>query len=143
MIAVRLSKTFGLLKKDDWTADASIDLVFDLTNSTSNASPEIEAVYLETGRGWTFKQDGQECASRHLDGNNKRLSHFIRAPVRRLQANSWAEIVGEKVLEFATRGSKFKDPYRVAGRAKVKLMTSDGAFEFPINIDVEVDEFPF
>jgi hypothetical protein len=145
VLAVRLSKTFGLLEKDTWSANAKIDLIFDLTNATSGASPEIESVYLETGRGWKFTQDGQECASRHPDDNNKRLSHFIRSPVRRLQANSWAEIkiVGEKVLEIAAKGTVFKDVYRVAGRAKVKLMTSDGAFEFPIDIDVEVDEFPF
>jgi hypothetical protein len=146
---VRLTKTWGLLEKDEWEANAKVDLTFDLNNETTVPSPEIEAIYFDTGRGWKFKQDGQECAARVLDGHKNTISHFIRSPVRRLQANSWAEIKisGEKTLETKygrkNKDIVFKDTYKIAGRAKVRLLTSEGAFNFPIDLDIDVDEFPF
>jgi nucleoside 2-deoxyribosyltransferase len=151
VLTVRLNKnkTSGLLEKDDWQANAKIDLVFDLNNDTTVPSPEIEAVYFDTGRGWTFTQDGTECATRKQDGDKNGFSHFIRSPVRRLQAKSWAEIKisGEKILETKygakNRDKVFQDKYRVAGRAKVRILTGEGAFDFPIDLDIEVDEFPF
>jgi nucleoside 2-deoxyribosyltransferase len=148
VLTVRLNNTLGQLEKTDWKATAKVDLVFDLNNDTTVASPEIEAVYFEAGRGWTFTQDGQECAARQSDADKNIVSYFIRSPVRRLQAKSWAQIkiTGEKILETdfgATKGAGFKDKYRVAGRAKVRVLTTDGAFDFPIDLDIEVDEFPF
>src|SRR6266403_3057608 len=151
VLTVRLNKnkTSGLLEKDEGSANAKIDLVFDLNNDTTVPSPEIEAVYFDTGRGWTFEQDGQECATRQDDGDKNGFSHFIRSPVRRLQAKSWAEIriSGEKILETKyganNRDKVFQDKYRVAGRAKFRILTAEGAFDFPIDLDIEVDEFPF
>jgi nucleoside 2-deoxyribosyltransferase len=149
VLTVRLNKSFGLLEKDEWEANAKVDLVFDLNNDTTVASPEIEAIYFETGRGWSFSQDGQECAARQLEGDKNSISHFIRSPVRRLQAKSWAEIkiTGGKTLETRygakNKSITFKDKYRVAGRAKVRVLTGEGAFDFPIDMDIEVDEFPF
>jgi nucleoside 2-deoxyribosyltransferase len=150
VLTVRLNKTWGLLEKNDWKASAKVDLIFDLNNDTTVPSPEIEAIYFEAGRGWNFAQDGQECAARQLEGDKNIISHFIRSPVRRLQAKSWAQIkiTGEKILE-TIYGSKnknevvFKDKYRIAGRAKVRVLTTEGAFDFPLDLDIEVDEFPF
>jgi nucleoside 2-deoxyribosyltransferase len=148
ILTVRLNRTFALLEKSKWTADAKIDLAFDLNNDTTVASPEIEAIYFDVGRGWKFTQDGQECAARRIEGDKNIVSHFIRSPVRRLQAKSWAEIkiTGEKMLDDKFGKNKdieFKDKYRVAGRAKVRILTTEGAFNFPIDLDIEVDEFPF
>lgn len=152
VLTVRLNRSFGELKKDEWAAEAKIDLIFDLNNDTTVPSPEIpeiEAIYFDTGRGWTFKQDGQPCAARQVEGDKSAISHFIRPPVRRLQAKSWAEIKisGQKVLE-SRYGAKnkdvvFKDKYKVFGRAKVRVLTTEGVFDFPIDLDIEVDEFPF
>jgi nucleoside 2-deoxyribosyltransferase len=148
ILTVRLNRTFALLEKNKLTADAKIDLAFDLSNDTTVPSPEIEAIYFDTGRGWKFTQDGQECAARLIEGDKNIVSHFIRSPVRRLQAKSWAEIKisGEKMLDDKFGKNKdieFKDKYRVAGRVKVRLLTTEGAFNFPIDLDIEVDEFPF
>jgi hypothetical protein len=98
---------------------------------------------------FTTGQDGQECASRQVDGDKIFFSHFIRSPVRRLQAKSWAEIKisGDKLVDHKygskNKDKEFKDKYKVAGRAKVRLLTTEGAFDFPIDLDIEVDEFPF
>jgi hypothetical protein len=151
VLTVRLNKnkTSGLLEKDDWHATAKIDLVFDLNNDTTVPSPEIEAIYFETGRGWTFAQDSQECAARPSEDDKNLFSHFIRSPVRRLQAKSWAEIKinGGKTIDTkfgaANRDKVFQDKYRVAGRAEVRILTADGVFEFPVDLAIEVDEFPF
>ena len=32
---------------------------------------------------------------------------------------------------------------RVAGRSLVRIATSDGIFDFPIMLDISVEEFPF
>jgi hypothetical protein len=124
-------------------------LIFDLNNDTTVPSPEIEAIYLETGRGWTFAQDDQQCAARQVGGDKSSISHFIRPPVRRLQAKSWAEIKvdGHKILEnrygVKNRDIVFKDKYNVSGRAHVRVLTNEGAFNFPIDLDIDCEEFPF
>jgi nucleoside 2-deoxyribosyltransferase len=69
VLTMRLNRTYGLLEKSEWTADAKIDLVFDLNNDTTVPSPEIEAIYFDAGRGWTFTQGGQECAARQIEGD--------------------------------------------------------------------------
>jgi nucleoside 2-deoxyribosyltransferase len=145
IIAVKLNRIDGLLVKDDWSASAEVDLHFDLNNKTTGPSPEIEAIYFNTGKGWKFTQDGQPCASRQSDIDSYSESHFVKAPVRRLQANSWAEIAiaGKKVLELHSKDKVFKDKYKVAGRAMIQIFTSDGTFNFPVDLDVDVDEYPF
>jgi nucleoside 2-deoxyribosyltransferase len=149
VFTVKLNSASWLLKKTEMVASATVDLVFDLNNDTTVASPEVEAIYFDTGRGWTFTQDGQELAARQMEGDKNAFSHFVRSPVRRLQANSWAQIkiTGLKTLETKyaarNRGLIFKDKYNVSGRAKVRLLTTEGEFSFPIDLDVDVDEFPF
>jgi hypothetical protein len=149
VFTVRLNRSEAVLRKDEWMAIADIDLMFDLNNETTVPSPEIEAIYFHTGRGWTFTQDGQNCASRQVEGNKNAISHFIRAPVRRLQAKSWAEIkiTGKKTLEHkfgaANKSVVFADKYKVGGRATVQIVTSEGVFDFPIDLDIVVEEYPF
>ena len=65
-LTVRLNRTYARLEKKKYSVHANIDLMFDLSNDTTVPSSEIEAIYFETGRGWTFTQDGQECASRQI-----------------------------------------------------------------------------
>jgi nucleoside 2-deoxyribosyltransferase len=149
VLSVRLNRTYALLEKSSHTAHAKIDLMFDLNNDTTVPSPEIEAIYFETGRAWKFTQDGQECASRQIEEDKNIVSHFLRSPVRRLQAKSWAEIkvTGSKIVDHkfgtANRDKEFQDSYKVAGRAKVRVVTADGTFDFPIDLDIDVDEMPF
>lgn len=145
IITIKLNRIDGLLVKDDWTASAEVDLYFDIRNKSSGPSPEIEAIYFNTGKGWTYSQDGQTCASRPSDIDTYTESHFVKAPVRRLQANQWAEIKlsGRKVLAFKSKDKAFKDKYKVGGRVIIRVATSDGLFDFPIDLEVEVDEFPF
>jgi nucleoside 2-deoxyribosyltransferase len=149
VLTVRLNRTYALLEKELYAANAKIDLMFDLNNDTTVPSPEIEAIYFDTGRGWKFTQDGQECASRQNEADKNFVSHFIRPPVRRLQAKSWAEIkiTGDKLVDHKygekNKDKEFKDTYKVAGRARIRVFTTEGEFSFPIDLDIDVDEFPF
>jgi hypothetical protein len=113
-------------------------------NKTNTPSPEMEAIYLYTGDGWSYKQVRQECHSTASAVQNYSLRHFLKPPVRRLQGGSWAQvkIIGKKILAIVPR-DKQKEKYRISGHLLVKIATGDGTFEYPINADIELDEIPF
>jgi nucleoside 2-deoxyribosyltransferase len=146
IITLDLVKSEGLLEKSEWIAKGKVDLHFDLNNKTTVPSPELEAIYFYTGKGWKYQQDGQDCLSTKSDIADYDYRHFIKPPVRRLQSGAWAQvkISGEKTLETRFRkGEILKDKYRVSGRALVRIATSDGNFDFPVQLDVTIEEFPF
>lgn len=149
LLSMTYTNSGSRIRLRSYTAYANIDLMFDLNNVTAVPSPEIEAIYFDTGRGWTFTQDGHECASRQTEGDKNFVSHFVRSPVRRLQAKSWAEIkiTGKKIVDHKfgseNKRKEFQDKYKVAGRAKIRVLTTEGTFDFPIDLDIEVDEVPF
>ncbi|UPT94396.1 hypothetical protein J4G48_0034600 [Bradyrhizobium barranii subsp. apii] len=66
-----------------------------------------------------------------------------------MQAKSWAQIkiTGERILENAYGANQepvvLKESYKIAGRATVRIVTTEGTFDFPVDLDVKVDEFPF
>jgi nucleoside 2-deoxyribosyltransferase len=142
VLNVTLKRIDGLLEKDEWRAVANVDIFLDLNNKTSAPSPEIEAIYFKSGVGWSFSQDGIDCGNRIED---KIVSHFLKSPVRRLQPNSWAEVklTGKKTMEWKRKDNELKDSYKINGWAEVQILTSEGTFNFPIEITTEVDEFPF
>jgi len=140
-------KTEGLLIKTERRAEAELTLRFDLYNRTERRSPDIEAIYLQSGRVWTFKQNGEKCASSDIDSDSKRLRrHFVKVPVTRLLPNSWAqvEVVGTATMWSMYHGDEpVKDSYRLKGYLLLELVTADGVFTEKFNIDTEIDEFPF
>ena len=144
-ISVDLVRTDGLLQKTKYVATGEVDLYFDFSNKTGAASPEIEAIYFHTGKGWKFEQNGQPCSSTKSDVGDYPLKHFVQVPIKRLSAGGWAQIKlsGKKTVATAFKGEVLLDSYRMVGRAQMRIITSDGAFDYPLNIDVEVTEFPF
>jgi nucleoside 2-deoxyribosyltransferase len=145
VVVVELSRTGSILLKSSFAAQADIDLFFDFNNRSNSPSPELEAVYLYTGRGWTVSQEQQECPSTKSDLAEFQYRHFLKPPVRILHAGSWAQIKLnlKKYIDFARDGKKLQDKYRVVGRTLVRLSTSEGVFDYPIHLDVTVDEIPF
>jgi nucleoside 2-deoxyribosyltransferase len=145
VVAVELSHTYPLLVKTGRTAEAEIDLVFDFHNRTNLPSPELEAIYFYTGTGWTVSQDKQECLLTKSDLAGFKVRHFLKPPIRRLQAGAWAQIKlsMNKYVQFAKEGTPLQDSYRLTGRVLVRLTTSEGDFDYPIPIDLTVEEFPF
>lgn len=143
-IVVSLSKADGDLEKTKYSATGHVYLFFDLNNKTNSPSPEIESVYFYTGPGWQFTLDNQECLSSPSDLPDFQLRHFIKSPIRRLTSGGWAQfkLVGRKFIAFAS-DEPLKDSYRLNGRAVMRINTADGVNDYPIDIDVKVEEFPF
>ncbi|SEM84760.1 hypothetical protein [Nitrosomonas marina] len=144
-VKVKLSSVFGNLEKSKYTAKADVDFRIDLNNDSSNASPEIEAIYFYSSKGWTLQQEGKRCPNTESDIPEFSLRHFISPPIRKLHKKAWAQLQfkGSKYLAHAYDGEELKDSYRVTGRSVLRLATHEGNYDYEIPIDVECDEIPF
>ncbi len=144
-ISVELKTVSGLLSKTTYFDTAEVDFVFDIHNRTSKKSPEIEAIYLHTGKGWTFEQSKEECAKADSDVSKKQIRHFVKPPISRLSPGAWAQakLVGKKVVGSKFKGDELKDSYSLSGYLIVEIITSEGSFSEEIDVSVEVDDIPF
>ena len=144
-VSVQLAKVEGDLTTTKFSAKAEVQIYLDLHNKTKSASPNIEAIYFYTGKGWSYKQDGQDCAQTSGDVDDFDARHLIRSPVPRLAKDGWAQVklVGEKVMGYKWAGAELKDTYKLAGRALIRVVTEHSTYDYPLNIEVEVSEFPF
>jgi nucleoside 2-deoxyribosyltransferase len=142
---IELRRVYGELKKTSWSADAEVEFVFDIHNKTKKKSPDIEAIYLHTGKAWKFKQGGDDCPSAGVEGNANRVRHFVRSPVPRLSPGAWAQVklIGTKQVWSKYSGDELKEKYTSSGFVTLELSTSEGSFEEQMNVNVEVEEFPF
>jgi len=144
-IKVKLQDLTGELEKTKFWANGKIQFKIDMVNVSQRPSAEIEAVYFYSTKGWTLSQDGKECSSTESDLPPFEKRHFLLSPVRRLQKAAWAQIkfAADKTLAYAFKGEELKDTYRITGRSVLRLVTSEGNFDYELPIDVTVDEFPF
>jgi hypothetical protein len=141
---LRYGTTF--LSKNEYTARGEIEFIFDLSNHSGRRSPDIEAIYFYTGKGWTFEQGSDTCPSAESKVAPFNVRHFLKPPVPRLASGAWAQITikGSKSLWSKYRGdSPVEDSYRVAGNSILEIVTSEGTFHHKFTVDVVVDEFPF
>lgn len=144
-LAVSLHRASGDLEKSKWMATGLVTLQFDLNNPTERASPEIDMIYLYSGKGWEFSQDKSDCPSSKSDVKGFELRHLIASPVRRLQKGGWAQfaVKGRKTLALAFKGEVLDDKYELTGAAMVRVITNSGAYDFKHQINVICDEIPF
>lgn len=144
-IKVNLKSLYGELEKSKVAAKGKIDFKIDLLNDSTKTSAEIEAIYFYSTKGWTLEQDGKECPSTESDIPDFDKRHFISPPLRKLHKNSWAQLkfTGSKYLAFARKGEEIKSEYKVSGRTIIRLVTSEGNFDYELSLDVTCDEFPF
>lgn len=144
-IKVVLKNIFGNLERTKYYAKGNVEIKLDFLNESNSPSADLEAVYFYSGKGWTLYQDGKECPSTDSDLPDFQARHFLVPPIRKLHKNSWAQLKFEsnKILALATEGDELKDSYRVSGRSIIRLVTSEGHFDYEISLDVLVDEIPF
>lgn len=144
-ITVELKSVSGEIDKKDWRADAKVDFVFDLFNKTDRKSPEIEAIYFQTGNTWQFYQEGALCPSTEIEGQSPKIRHFIKPPVSRISPGAWAPVRLQGVRQIWSKytGEEYKEKYTLSGSAYVEIYTSEGNFTEQLPINVEVEEFPF
>lgn len=131
-ITVELTKTFALLVKSKWSADAEVTFTFDLHNKTNGISPDIYGIYFYTGAGWQFTQDNQECSqsSGNTTGLTFKKRHFVKTPIPRLAKGGWAQVrlVGKKTVATAFKGEEMADSYTLTGRALFRVSTAAGDY---------------
>jgi hypothetical protein len=62
-----------------------------------------------------------------------------------LQPGAWAQVTfeAEKILALAHKGEELKDSYHISGRSVLRLVTSEGPFDYDLSIEVTVDDVPF
>lgn len=144
-VSIELAKLFGDLSKTKYDATAKISIYLDIKNGTQFISPDIEAIYFYTGGGWAYKQDGQDCPKTKADFEDYTLKHLIKSPVARLPRGGWAQVklIGEKVIAWSWKGDEIKDSYKLSGKALIRVLTANSVFDYPLNIELEVAEFPF
>lgn len=135
----------GDLIKNNWSHTAVVTFKLDLNNKTDIKSPDIEAIYLHTGPGWTFKQGSQDCPSTKSDIGAYTLRHFIQPSVPRLSPGAWSQIkiVGEKEMWNKFTGGEPHEIYKLTGRALLDISTSEGNYTEELDLNVEVDDMPF
>lgn len=47
------------------------------------------------------------------------------------------------MLAFAPNGEELKSEYHMTGKMLVRLVTSDGNFDYEITVDLKIDDIPF
>lgn len=116
-------------------------------NQTQRRTPEIEAIYLHTGKGWSFTQNGESCAQNDSSVIGKQTRHFVKCPVTRLSPGGWAQLAveGKKTVwtKYSQGSEEPKDKYPLKGVVTVEIVSSAGNFFERLNVDVEAEEFPF
>jgi nucleoside 2-deoxyribosyltransferase len=144
-IKVTLQNPFGKLEKTKYWAEGEIDFRADLLNESDKTSSELEALYFYSTKEWTVFQDNRECLSTESDLPDFAKRHFLTPLLRRLHKGAWAQVkfISKKTLAWAIRGEELKDSYRVSGRSVLRLVTSEGNFDYTLSIDVTVDDIPF
>lgn len=144
-ITVTLKCDDGLLEKNNYIATANVDFVFDIRNNTNIKSPAVENIYLITGLGWRFKQDGTECPSHEIEDQKNKIRHFVKSPVTRMAPGTWAQIKlsGRKTVGSKYAGEELKDEYKLAGYIELLIYTAEGNFTKQCDVNIRVDELPF
>ena len=144
-ISVVLKNIYGDIDKSEWSADAQVEFTFDLFNRTTKKSPEIEAMYLQTSKGWRFSQGEDRCASTSVEDDSVRVRHFIKPPVTRLSPGAWAQVklTGTKQVWNKYSGEEYRDSYNLSGFTEIEVFTSEGNFTERLSVDLDVREVPF
>lgn len=144
-IQVKLKSANGDLEKTKYSATANVSFKIDLLNESDKTSAVIESIYFYSTKGWTLYQDGKECSSTESDIQEYDQRHFLKSPIRRLYRDSWAQITfnSKKTLAWAFKGEELKSFYKITGRSILRLITSEGHFDYEILIDTTADEIPF
>jgi len=141
---------FGLLTKTKYIATAEVTIKIDLENTSQDRAVNVQAMYFYSSERWTLYQEERECPSSPVTelnlqqiGWDKR--HFLQPPLTCLQKGSWAQLKfkARRTIATAFKGEALHDSYQVGGRSLLRLVTSDGNFDYEIAIDVTVDEVPF
>lgn len=149
-IKVTLQSCYGLLSKTKYSASGEIIFTIDLENISHDRAANIQAIYFYSAKEWTLYQDDKECPSSAVSepdliklGGARR--YFVQSPLSCLQKGAWAQISFKacRTLASSFDGEEIKDSYHVRGKGLLRLLTSDGNFDYEIPINVAIEDIPF
>lgn len=140
-----LKSPWGHVEKNDYSARSRVSFTFDIHNRTEKKSPDIDAIYIYTGPGWTMEQDKIICPHTSEDGDNTSRRHFIKCPVSRLAPGAWTQITldASKLVWIKSSGDEYQSKYSHAGVLRFAISTVEGVYETEFNLNVESEELPF
>jgi hypothetical protein len=143
---VELRSSLGHLNQTEYADRGEITLLFDVHNRGTRRSPEIDAIYIYTSKGWTLTQDGENCPQTQSETDPSIIRHFVKSPISRLSPGAWAQvkIKGNKVFWSRYSGSERHDSYTAAGQLFFDISTSEGTYRDSISLSIELDDdIPF
>jgi hypothetical protein len=148
-IKVTPQPLYGSLETTKYFATGIITFAVDLENTSTDRAISINAIYFYSTDQWELYQDGKECASTVADEalatRGFKRKHFLQPPLQLLQKGAWAQLKfsARGTLATAFKGEQLQDSYHVRGRSTLRIVTTDGNFDYDIPIDVEAMEIPF
>ena len=144
-LSVELKSAYGDLVKTDYSAEAVIEFTFDIHNRTDQRSPDIEAMYLYTAKGWRLEQGGENCPNTQAANDSPRLRHFVKPPITKLSKGAWAQVnvTARKGVWSKWEGKELKEKYTFRGKVYLEICTSEGNFTEQFPVEVTAEEFPF
>ncbi len=140
----------GALEKTKYFAKANIPFTIDLENTSDERDINIHAIYFYSQGLWTLFQDDKQCESAEADepfaSQGFKLRHFLQPPLQVMQkgARAQTKFNAHGILATAYKGEQLEESYHVSGRSVIRLVAAHGNFDYPIEIDVKIDEgIPF
>jgi hypothetical protein len=145
LIKVDFKSISGYLDKDDYSATADIDFRIRLSNDNVKSTPEIEAIYFYTGNNWSINQEGRPCVSMESDIDKFKMRHLVSLPVKKITSKSWTDLTfnTKRPVAFSFRGEELKSSYKVSGKTILRIVTSNGIYDYPHFVDIVAEEIPF
>lgn len=127
------------------TATATVEFQLDLFGNSNNKSIEISSIYFYAGNRWNVKQVGRDCPEIESDIDGYTHRYFLDCPVTRLHKGSWAQLKfwATRVVASKYLGDEILDAYTLTGRVLLKLITSNGIFDYEFPIKVRLENIPF
>lgn len=145
-INLEVKEISGKLIREEYRDFVNLKFKIDLLNQSSSTSANVQAIYLYSGKDWQVFQDGKECSSTHSDVPEFLHRYFLTPPTTTMPKESWAQLKFEAKRLWASmlHGDSLKDSYKIAGRAMIRLATSEGNFDYTVLVDVvAAEDFPF
>jgi hypothetical protein len=122
-----------------------INFVLDLNNESKKESVEVDAIYLYTGKQWNVKQDNKPCPETSSDISDYKYRYFLTPSLQKLRPNTWSQITFSttKILADKIQGDTVKESYLIGGQLLLRIVTSQGIFDYVHPVNEVIDNFPF
>lgn len=119
--------------------------MLDLNNESKKESVEVDAIYLYTGKQWNVKQDNKTCSETSSDIIDYKYRYFLTPSLQKLRPNAWSQITFSttNILADKTQGDSVKDSYLIGGHLLLRIVTSQGIFDYVQSVNEQIENLPY